>query len=271
MVGTSCPDEPFRPSSRDRADLRGVSFGIDAACYDALRPGYPAAVVDRLTADRPRSILDIACGTGLAGRLFASRGCDVVGIEADKRMAAFARASGIPVETGYFEDWDPRGRVFDLVICAQAWWWLDLAVAVPKIAAALPRGKRLGVFWNVGGRADELTHALGAVYDAAAAEASRLGLEPVQEPMLPTAFQPDPSADIEADGRFCDLEAVRYEWERSYRGDEWVAAAATFGDVIALPTKQRHDLLAAVSATVDAHGGNRTVHVVTSLVTARRA
>jgi hypothetical protein len=70
---------------------------------------------------------------------------------------------------------------------------------------------------------------------------------------------------------FCDFEAVRYEWERSYRVDEWVAAAATFGDVIALPTKQRDDLLAAVRATVDAHGGNRTVHVVTSLVTARRA
>ena len=261
----------FRPSSRDRANLRGVSFGVDAVGYDALRPSYPAALVDQLTADRPRSVLDIACGTGIASRLLAERGCDVLGVEADERMAAISRMTGIPVETGYFEDWKARGRAFDLVICGQAWWWLDLPVALEKIAGVLPAAGRLGVFWNVGGREDELSRALRAIYDDIAAAAKQRGGEGVSEPMLPSAFQPDPARDLESCGLFSSIEVAQYEWERRYTTDEWVAAAATFGDVIALPQEYRSQLLDAVGDTVDAHGGARDVHIVTSLVTAIRA
>jgi SAM-dependent methyltransferase len=247
-----------------------VSFGIDAVRYDALRPPYPAALVDRLMADRPRSVLDIACGTGIASRPFAERGCEVIGVEADERMAAVARANGIPVETAYFEDWKPRGRSFDLVICGQAWWWLELGVVLPKIGVVLRSGGRLGVFWNVGGREDELTAALRTVYDEISVEADRVGAEAASEPMLPSAYQPDPVRDLETSDLFRSVDAARYEWERRYTRDEWVAAAATFGDVIALPPEMRVRLLAAVGTTIDAHGGIRIVHVMTTLVTAVR-
>jgi SAM-dependent methyltransferase len=193
-----------------------------------------------------------------------------LGVEADERMAAFARDSGIPVETGYFEDWQPRGRIFDLVICAQAWWWLDLPAALSKIAEVLAPGGRLGIFWNVGAREDELALALRDIYDRAAAEAARVGAERVREPMLPAAYEPDPRQDIQTDERFRDIEALRWEWVRRYTRDEWLAAAATFGDVIALPREQREDLLAEVGAAIDKHGGAREVSVVTALVTAVR-
>jgi SAM-dependent methyltransferase len=271
VVTGSPPEKPFRPSSCDRADDRGVSFGVDAARYDAFRPDYPFELVRRLTAGRPRRVLDIGCGTGIAGRLFASRGCDVLGVEPDARMAAFARQSGIPVETGYFEDWDPRGRTFDLVVCAQAWWWLDVPSALPKIADVLVPGGRLGVFWNVGGREDELSLALRDVYERAAAKAVRVGSEGVREPMLPAAYEPDPRQDIQAEERFSDVEALRWQSVRRYTRDEWVAAAATFGDVIALPRKHREALLADVGVAIDEHGGVRDVSIVTSLVIATRA
>jgi SAM-dependent methyltransferase len=245
-------------------DPRAVSFGIHASRYNSHRPGYPGALVDRLTADRPNMVLDIGCGTGIASRLLTERGCSVLGVEADERMAAFARANGIRVDTAPFEKWEPRGRIFDLVVCAQAWWWLDRPAALSKIADVLPTGGRLGIFWNVGGREDELTLALQDVYERAEAEG-------VAEPMRPTAWQPDVRPELEADDRFRDVEVVQYKWEQRYSRDEWVAAAATFGDVIVLPPEQRDDLLAAVGATVDAHGGFREVHVVTSLVTAVRS
>ena len=247
-----------------------MSFGVNAARYDAFRPDYPFELVERLTAARPRRVLDVGCGTGIAGRLFASRGCDVLGVEPDARMAAFARQSGIRVETSYFEDWNPRGRTFDLVVCAQAWWWLDMPTALPKIADVLVPDGRLGVFWNVGGREDALTLALRDVYERAAAEAVRLGTEGVREPMLPAAYEPDPREDIQAEERLRDVEALRWEWLRRYTRDEWVAAAATFGDVIALPRDQREALLTDVGAAVDKHGGAREVSIVTSLVTAVR-
>jgi SAM-dependent methyltransferase len=207
----------------------------------------------------------------MAGRLFASRGCDVLGVEPDARMAAFARRSGIPVDTGYFEDWDPKGRSFDLVLCAQAWWWLDMPAALPKIADVLSPGGRLGVFWNVGGREDDLTLALRDVYDRAAADAVPVGAEAVREPMLPSAYEPDPRDDIQHEERFADVEALRWEWVRRYTRDEWVEAARTFGDVIALSRKHREALLADVAAAIDEHGGVRDVSIVTSLVTATRA
>jgi len=55
--------------------VKGVSFGTEAARYDATWPGYPPVFVDRLMADNPRDVLDVGCGTGLAARLFVERGC----------------------------------------------------------------------------------------------------------------------------------------------------------------------------------------------------
>ncbi|MCU1426215.1 MAG: methyltransferase type 11, partial [Actinomycetia bacterium] len=82
---------------------RAESFGADAARYDRARPSYPAALVDALTVDEPHEVLDIGCGTGIASRLFAARGCHVLGVEIDERMAAVAREHGIDVELGAFE------------------------------------------------------------------------------------------------------------------------------------------------------------------------
>lgn len=125
--------------------------------------------------------------------------------------------------------------------------------------------------WNVGGREDELTLALRDVYERAAAEAVRVGAEGVREPMLPSAYEPDPRQDIQAEERFGDVEALRWQSVRRYTRDEWVAAAATFGDVIALPREHREALLADVGVAIDEHGGVRDISIVTSLVTATRA
>ncbi len=85
-------------------------FGQDAVRYDRARPSYPTALIDDLVSDEPGRVLDVGCGTGKAARLFAARGCQVLGVEPDDRMAAVARSYGIPVEVATFEAWDPAGR-----------------------------------------------------------------------------------------------------------------------------------------------------------------
>src|SRR5580704_17475014 len=91
---------------------RARSFGEDAALYDRVRPRYPDALFDLILEDRPGQVLDVGCSTGIASRQLAERGCDVLGIEPDLRMAALARSSGIAVELATFESWEPKARRF---------------------------------------------------------------------------------------------------------------------------------------------------------------
>ena len=111
---------PLTHTERDRAE----SFGRVAAQYDQYRPGYPAALVDDLLGGGAQRVLDLGCGTGKAGRLFAARGADVLGVEIDPAMAEVARGHGLTVEVDSFEEWDDGGRTFDLVIAGQAWHWM---------------------------------------------------------------------------------------------------------------------------------------------------
>ena len=74
---------------------RAESFGDIAEAYDRARPSYPPALFDDLLADGARTVLDVGCGTGIVAALLAARGCDVLGVEVDERMAQVARAKGI--------------------------------------------------------------------------------------------------------------------------------------------------------------------------------
>src|ERR1700710_344576 len=111
---------------------RAESFGAVAQLYARVRPSYPPELVDALLIDGPRRVLDVGCGTGIAASLLAARGCEVLGVEIDKRMAAVARARGIEVELAQFERWDERGRHFELLTSAQAWHWVDPLAGAEK-------------------------------------------------------------------------------------------------------------------------------------------
>ena len=63
-------------------------------------------------------------------------------------MAAVAKEKGIPVEMGTFENWEPAGRNFDLVVFGQSFHWVNPSVALPKIHSLLPTGGQLALMWN---------------------------------------------------------------------------------------------------------------------------
>src|SRR5687768_8494931 len=89
-------------TSIDRS--RATVFGTDARQYDRARPSYPRALLDALVTVDVQHVLDVGCGTGIAARAFAARGCRVHGVEADVRMAEVARTHGIAVDVARFED-----------------------------------------------------------------------------------------------------------------------------------------------------------------------
>jgi SAM-dependent methyltransferase len=208
------PHDELTHEQRDRAE----SFGRVAAEYDRYRPSYPNALIDDLVARRPSHILDIGCGTGKAMRLLVDRGLPVLGVEPDPQMAAVARGHGLEVEVARFEDWDDRGRRFDLIICAQAWHWVDPVIGGPKAAGLLERGGELALFWNF----------------AEVAEPQREIVESVYRRLAPELIRPRGAGDdqahvraLEESGAFSTVETLTYPADRVWPIDDWLGYEST--------------------------------------------
>jgi SAM-dependent methyltransferase len=244
---------------------RASSFGADADQYDRARPTYPPALVDDLTTDTPRDVLDIGCGTAKAGRLFVERGCAVLGLEPDARMAAVAGRYLSVVEVASFEAWDTAGRGFDLAVAGQAWHWVDPVVGAARLAAIVRPGGRFGLFWNLGRHEDAIRPAIDAAYERVAPARVPSSLGPVRED---TAGYVEP---IAATGAFEPVEERIYRWQHRYTRAEWLDQLPTHSDHRLLAGDDRARLLDAVGAVIDDFGGSFTMDYVTVLVTARRS
>jgi SAM-dependent methyltransferase len=130
----------------DRA--RADSFGAAARIYDSRRPRYPNQLIADLLSRGAQRVLDVGAGTGIASRQLLDKGADVLAVEPDPRMAAVAKEKGIPVEMSTFENWEPAGRNFDLVVFGQSFHWVNPSVALPKIHSLLSTGGQLALMWN---------------------------------------------------------------------------------------------------------------------------
>ena len=250
----------------DRA--RASSFGAAAELYDRARPSYPAAMVDDLCVSNPSSVLDVGCGTGIASRLFVVRGCTVIGVEQDERMAAVARAHGIDVDVAAFETWTPRAdtvRSPDL--------GAGLALDRPRGGSAASgararSGGRFGAFWNVSSHEPEMREAMVAVYERngrdIAHHAIVLGVAPTEWTLPPAArgFAEGPD--------FSEIETRTYDWTRRYQRDEWLDQIQTHSDHALLRRDTLDALLADVGALIDERGGEFDVGYRTVMITVVR-
>jgi SAM-dependent methyltransferase len=246
---------------------RAESFGDVAESYERERPSYPAALVDELMSGSPNHVLDAGCGTGKAGRLFVARGCAVLGVEIDPRMAAVARRHGLEVEVSAIEDWDPTGRRFDLLISGQAWHWVDPGRGAAVAAAALRPGARVALFWNHGSHDDRTQSTLDEVYGRLAPEIQENAVAPGSR--LPERAALDAAA-MAATGAFGPPESFVHEWFQDYPRERWVELIATHSDHHTLPDDRRAALLAAVGEAVDGLGGSVRLDYRTLLTCWRR-
>lgn len=248
------------------------SFGTDAQRYDQARPGYPNGLVARIVEGRPGlDVLDVGCGTGIAARQFQAASCVVLGVEPDARMAEVARARGLPVEVASFEAWDPGKRLFDTVIAAQSWHWVDPAAGAHKAARVLRPGGRLTIFGHVYEPPTEVAEPFAAAYRRVAPD-SPLNTQPARPPL--ETYQAGYATFAEAIRRtehFNAPEQWRFDWEQPYTRDQWLALLPTTGGLTHLPSGQLSEILDAVGAAIDAMGGHFTMHYTTLATTAVRA
>ncbi|WBP92599.1 class I SAM-dependent methyltransferase [Mycolicibacterium neoaurum] len=235
---------------------RAESFGSAAARYDRHRPRYPAELIADLVAHQGIRVLDVGAGTGIAGAQLRAAGADVLAVEPDPQMAEVAGRKGLSVELATFQEWEPRGRTFDLVVFAQSFHWVDPQPALHKVRALLAPGGRLALLWNrivpVSPDRDQLGRAYAGL------------LEDWQRP----------SADIEGDDLDPLLAAAGLSHERRrylehphYSTPEWVEMVTTYSNVLRLPAADQERLRTRLTALIGTAGVQATNDALAVLCT----
>jgi SAM-dependent methyltransferase len=232
----------------DRERLR-ATFNSVAERYDHARPDYPDELLDeliRLSGLQPGArLLEVGCGTGKATAALAARGFAITCVELGPHLADQARLNlagfdGVQVEQSAFETWHPPATAsYDLVYAATAWHWVDPAIRYRKAWELLRPGGHLA-FWSathvvpVGG--DPFFAEIQAIYDEIGE-----GL-PDDTIYLRPGEMPDERAEIEATGRFEDIQVRQFDWEISYNADGYIGLLETFSGHIAMEAWQRDRL-----------------------------
>ncbi|MCK6439166.1 MAG: class I SAM-dependent methyltransferase [Planctomycetes bacterium] len=132
-------------------------FSKEAEIYHKYRPSYPGELIDWVIAIAAlrghERVVDVACGTGISSRAFASRGFEVIGIDPSEAMLERARSmGGARYVVGEAARTELPQSCCRLITVAQAFHWFALEDALPEFRRILePRGW-CAAFWNIRGR-----------------------------------------------------------------------------------------------------------------------
>lgn len=161
VVGSTARDSTTL-SNTVSASLEVNPFVGEGGAYDSVRPAYPdeavAALIDAAQRARgadasgqggPLRAADIGAGTGKMSELLARGGLLVDAVEPSEAMRAQASSiEGVTWHGGVAEDTGLPNDVYDIVVFAQSWHWMDPERAGVEAARILAPGGALGIVWN---------------------------------------------------------------------------------------------------------------------------
>jgi SAM-dependent methyltransferase len=251
-----------------RAELR-ETFNQSADVYDRIRPGYPDRLVEDVISlsgipDQGR-ILEIGCATGKATEPFALRGywMDCLDIGSDLAAVAaakFRRLDKVRVVVSSFEDWQPDGDRYDLVMAATSFHWVDPSVAYVKSAAVLKPSGALAEFLNkpvpeaegfFSKVQDVYRSCAPSMFNAApvlkAAQQRHVGMELFQEPIVRS-----------------------YLWSARYSTEQYIELLSTYSDHISLPDAERTALFGGIAGLIRKEYGGQVLKRYRAVLTLRK-
>lgn len=142
--------------------LDGNPFVGEGGAYGSVRPAYPdeavAALVDAAQRARgadalgqggPLRAADIGAGTGKMSESLARAGLLVDAVEPSEAMRAQASSiEGVTWHDGVAEQTGLPNDLYDIVVFAQSWHWVDSERAGLEVERILAPGGALGIVWN---------------------------------------------------------------------------------------------------------------------------
>lgn len=129
-------------------------FDALAAAYAAARPTYPDGLYDALPLPGA-TVADVGAGTGIATRGMVERGARVLSFDLAPNMLARVGPSALGVAVADGHRLPLRDASVDLVTYAQAFHWMDPALASPEARRVVRPGGALAVWWNDSDARDE--------------------------------------------------------------------------------------------------------------------
>ena len=168
----SAHEDPGTKDSSDRKEntlsntlsssLEVNPFVGEGGAYDSVRPAYPdeavAALIDAARRARgvdasaqggPLRAADIGAGTGQMSESLARAGLLVDAVEPSEAMRAQASSiEGVTWHAGVAEQTGLPNDLYDIVVFAQSWHWVDSERAGLEAARILAPGGALGIVWN---------------------------------------------------------------------------------------------------------------------------
>ncbi|MFL5807851.1 MAG: class I SAM-dependent methyltransferase [Roseiflexaceae bacterium] len=229
--------------------------------YDAIRPGYPSALIDDIItiAALPAngSILEIGCGTGQATIPFAQRGYQMTCLDIGPALAARAAFNcrsypNVSIQVAAFEDWPAQLQSFDLVMSATAFHWIPPEIGYPKAAQMLKNSGALAIFSNEHPTPyTDFFADVQQVYQRVVPEWRAPQTGPtIEERIAATA------ATLNETLLFEPAIVRTYSWSQAYTAEEHIRLLNTYSDHRALATERQTQLFQGIADLIEtAYGG----------------
>jgi SAM-dependent methyltransferase len=132
-------------------------FGRAPTSYEIGRPQYPDAVytllADRCGLGPGCAVLEVGPGTGIVTKRLLEAGASVVAVEPDPVLAEHLQSGvqgAMHVLVSSLEDAELSERIFDLVVAATAFHWVDQERGLGKIGRTIRTGGWVALWWLFG-------------------------------------------------------------------------------------------------------------------------
>ena len=231
----------------------GRTFDETAAVYERARPGWPAAAVEHvshgLALGPTATVLDLGAGTGKLTRVLVGRFEQVIAVEPLDGMRVLLESLVPQAEphAGTAEAIPLPAASVDAVFCAEAFHWFDGGAALAEIERVLrPRGG-LVLLWNVPAKPTEPSIA------AAGDLLAKRGSQERQVNRYDSGEWREPFGS----SRFEELREAQFEHTQRADREQLLAYFESMSWVAVLPARERADLLADVSRTLEADSYTR--------------